>query len=131
MNVLKIFILQFIFLSICFGLQSQDFIISGTGYDMHVELNWEDYSGADRYEIWKKGEEDPAYTLLTSTRRLRWIDWTGRTDQHDHFYQYYIEALSVPGAVLATSDTLEAIVSPLEDDQLLDMEQEHTFRYFY
>jgi hypothetical protein len=68
---------------------------------------------------------------LTSTRKLRWIDWTGRDDAQDHLYQYHVEALSVPGATLAASDTLDAIVSPLPDDQMLDMVQEYTFRYFY
>ena len=33
--------------------------------------------------------------------------------------------------VLETSDTIDAVVAPISDDQFLDMVQEYTFRYFY
>lgn len=110
---------------------SQALDITGKGYDMHTELNWNSIPSADRYEIWRKAENNTDFTLLTSTRKLRWIDWTGRDSGQDHPYKYYIKALSVPGALLSASDTLDVIVSPFDDDQYLDMVQEYTFRYFY
>lgn len=109
----------------------QDLLLTGRGYDMHTELNWNSIPSADRYQIWRKAADDPAFSLLTSTRKLRWIDWTGRDSGMDHLYQYHIEALNIPGLLLAASDTIDAIVSPFEDDQFLDMVQEYTFRYFY
>jgi hypothetical protein len=45
---------------------------------MHAELNWNSIATADRYEIWRKPESESEYTLLTSTRKLRWQDWNGR-----------------------------------------------------
>ena len=109
----------------------QDLLLTAKGYDMHTELNWNSIPSADRYQIWRKAADDPTFSLLTSTRKLRWIDWTGRDSGMDHLYQYRIEALNIPGAILAASDTIDAIVSPFEDDQFLDMVQEYTFRYFY
>ena len=112
-------------------LDGQALILSGKGYDMHAELNWNSISTADRYQIWRKAEDDPGYSVLTETRKLRLQDWTGRDLQEDFSYQYYIDALSVTGVVLETSDTIDAVVAPSSDDQFLDMVQEYTFRYFY
>ncbi|MEO6131716.1 MAG: glucoamylase family protein, partial [Saprospiraceae bacterium] len=131
MAIFKINCFLFFILYSSIGLWAQPLTLTGTGYDMHTELNWNTFSSADRYEIWRKSEIDSQFTLLTTTRKIRWIDWTGREDQQDHSYIYYIDALSVPGNVLSISDTIEAIVSPFTDDQFMDMVQEYTFRYFW
>jgi hypothetical protein len=120
----------FLFLLWCQG-QSQQLVATVDGYDMHTELNWNTIPSADRYEIWRKADNDLAYSLLTSTRKLRWQDWTGRADEIEDRYTYFVQALSVPGVVLFTSDTLETVVSSFSDDQFLDMVQSYTFRYFY
>lgn len=117
-------------LYIC-SIDGQTLILSGKGYDMHSELNWRSLPAADRYQVWRKDEDDPGYSLLTETRKLRLQDWTGRDQQGGFAYQYYLEALSVTGVVLAVSDTVDAVVAPFTDDQFLDMVQEYTFRYFY
>lgn len=110
---------------------SQPLNLTAHGYDMHAELNWTPYPSADRYEIWRKAEGDTDYTLLASTRKLRWIDWTGRPDNLAYTYQYFIKALTVPGDALEASDIATAVVAPWTDDQMLDMVQAYTFRYFY
>ena len=126
------FIFSSILITLCFSIAAgQALILSGKGYDMHTELNWNSVSTADRYQIWRKAEDDPGYSSLTETRKLRLQDWTGRDLQEDVSYQYYIDALSVTGVVLETSDTIDAVVAPFTDDQFLDMVQEYTFRYFY
>ncbi len=112
-------------------LDGQPLILSGKGYDMHAELNWNTLSTADRYQLWRKGEDDPGYSMLTETRKLRLQDWIGRDNQTEDVYQYYLHALSVTGTVLGVSDTIDAVVSSFSDDQFLDMVQEYTFRYFY
>ena len=126
------FFFSFILITLCSTITvGQALILSGKGYDMHTELNWNSVSTADRYQIWRKAEDDPGYSVLTETRKLRLQDWTGRDLQEDFSYQYYIDALSVTGVVLETSDTIDAVVAPSSDDQFLDMVQEYTFRYFY
>lgn len=116
------FFFSFILITLCSTITvGQALILSGKGYDMHTELNWNSVSTADRYQIWRKAEDDPGYSSLTETRKLRLQDWTGRDLQEDFSYQYYIDALSVTGLVLETSDTIDAVVAPSSDDQFLDM----------
>ncbi|MBK9982728.1 MAG: hypothetical protein IPP15_09945 [Saprospiraceae bacterium] len=131
MTSVKFNFLFFFFIIFSSGIDAQTLDLSGSGYDMHAEINWHTYPSADRYEVWRKSATDSAFTILATTRNLRWIDWTGRTDQLDHDYQYYIDALSVIGHVLSISDTIVTTISPFSDDQMLDMVQEYTFRYFW
>jgi hypothetical protein len=69
--------------------------------------------------------------LFATTRKLRWIDWTGRPDDLTHNYQYYIKALTIAGDALEASDITTVAISLFTDDQMLDMVQAYTFRYFY
>lgn len=109
----------------------QAFTLTGTGYDMHTELNWTVYPGADHYELWRKAEGETEFSRLTSTRKLRWIDWTGRPDQAGHTYTYFIQAFTLTGDPLEASDILSLTVSPMQDEGFLDMVQSSTLRYFY
>ncbi|HZV70025.1 MAG TPA: glucoamylase family protein [Saprospiraceae bacterium] len=129
--MLKYLILPFLLINSFLVSHGQAIQLSGSGYDMHAEISWNPFSSADRYEIWRKSETDSQFVLLTTTRKLRWIDWTGREDQLDHVYQYYIDALSVPGNLLSVSDTVSTTITPFSDEQFLDMVQEYTFRYFW
>lgn len=127
----KFFPTLFIYFFLLPNPESQSLVLSGKGYDMHAETNWNSVPTADRYELWRKSDTGSQFALLTTTRKLRWNDWTGREDDQEHTYQYFIRALTVPGAIITTSDTVETIVAPATDDQFLDMTQEYTFRYFY
>lgn len=109
----------------------QALTLTGTGYDMHTELNWTVYPGADHYELWRKAEGETEFSRLTSTRKLRWIDWTGRPDQAGHTYTYFIQAFTLTGDPLEASDILSLTVSPMQDEGFLDMVQSSTLRYFY
>ncbi len=120
--------LSFSFISIVFA---QPLVLSVKGYDMHIELNWNSILTADRYEVWRKAPGTNDYIAIKETRQLRLNDWTGRDQEESEPYSYYLNALSVPGNVLWTSDTLQAIVSEMSDDRYLDMVQEYTFRYFW
>jgi hypothetical protein len=131
MSQLKIQILTVFFFITLVQVYSQTLTLSGKGYDMHTEIDWNSIATADRYQIWRKTETDTQFLQFNTTQKVRWIDWTGRADQQEHTYQYVVKALSVPGVVLATSDTIETIVAPASDAQLLDMVQEYTLRYFY
>ena len=125
---------QFLFWVIIFFFipgYSQGLILTGKGYDMHNELNWTSVATADRYQLWRKGENEAQFSMIASTRKIRFQDWTGREEEEEEEFQYYIEALSVVGNVLSISDTLNTIVSPFADEQFLDMVQEYTFRYFW
>lgn len=110
---------------------AQDFQFELEGFDMHTELTWNALSGVDRYRIWRKAEGEPVFSILSETQKLKRIDWTGREGSEANLQRYYLEALSLTGNVIRTSDTLDATVSEFSDDQFLDMVQQYTFRYFY
>ncbi|HUR31395.1 MAG TPA: glucoamylase family protein [Saprospiraceae bacterium] len=105
--------------------------LSVTGYDMHIELNWDTVTNADRYEVWRKAPGDNEYNLVRVTKQLRLQDWTGRDMMSEGPYNYFIKAFTVPGVLITTSDTLEGFVFEMSDDQFLDMVQRYTFRYFW
>jgi hypothetical protein len=113
------------------SLFSQSLDLSVTPYDQHIELNWTPTPSADRYEILRKSPGEKTYTVITATRQLRLQDWTGRSEPVSGPYNYFIRALNVPGAVIDASDTLQASVYEMSDDEFLDMTQQYTFRYFW
>ena len=128
----RIWVLAWMLISLCaVKTYSQVSGFTIKGYDMHTHLQWDAYTGADRYQVWRKSPLDADYTLYATTSKTDRIDWTGRDADEAYTYTYYLQALNVPGTVIATSDTLEATVAPFSDDQFLDMVQEYTFRYFY
>ncbi len=131
MSTIRNFLSFFLFLVCVNGGVGQDLVLAVKGYDMHAELTWSTGSVVDRYQILRKAPEEGDFTLLSTTRKTRWIDWTGREEPTEYNYAYYVEGLSVLGDILLTSDTMSTTVSPFSDDQFLDMVQEHTFRYFY
>ena len=110
---------------------TQPLVLTVNGYDKHIELNWNSIPAADRYAVWRKAPGENSYSSIKETRLLRLNDWTGRTLAESDPYSYYLDALSVTGNVLWTSDTLQTIVSEMTDDQYLDMVQQYTFRYFW
>jgi len=131
MSISRIRVLLILMMGSFFRADAQDLSLFCKGYDMHAEVRWTTFASADRYQIWRKSENDTQFNLLTTTTAIDWIDWTGRPDAQDHVYQYFIKALSAPGNVLAVSDTLGAIIHPMIDEEFLDMTQEYTLRYFY
>jgi hypothetical protein len=131
MNRLLFHLLLCVSASTLFTVHAQTLSFSGLGYDMHAELRWSAYPSANRYQVWSKDESDTDFALVNTTTTTQWIDWTGRADESDHEYQYFLKALSIQGNILAVSDTLSAIVHPMSDDEFLDMTQASTFRYFY
>ena len=129
-SLFKIF---FLFIFFCFSVDSfcQSIFLSGKGYEKHSEIKWNGFTGADRYEVWRKAPGEKLYSLLTTTRDLRWLDWNDNSAQTDQPFSYYIHALNVPGTLIQSSDTLTLIQYIMPDEAFLDMTQEYTFRYFY
>lgn len=120
----------FILLSVEFVV-CQQLVLTTTGYDMHVEASWTQIPTANRYALYRKAPGEVSFTVHHTTTQHRIQDWTGRTAIVDGPFSYYVEALNLTGDVLATSDTLEASVFEMTDEQFLDMTQEYTFRYFW
>lgn len=131
MMVFRKFLFTFLLGVAATYLSGQGNTLDGAGYERHNEIHWGAVPQADRYEVWKKGPGETAYSSLTTTQKLEWLDWTGIESGGTRQSSYFIRALNVPGTILQTSDTLELQQSVMTDEQFLDMTQAYTFRYFY
>lgn len=109
-----------------------NFPFLATGYDSHVELSWEKPQNLspDSYKIWRSsdGQNFTPVKTLNSTAHL---DFTGFPGSTPDTYYYYVSALNGINVEIATSDTMQATVAEMTDEQLLDMVQRYTFRYFW
>lgn len=112
----------------CFGQKLH--ITKATTYERHTDLQWtaQDLNGAEYYKI-MRSIDGKAFVPLKTITELSYVDFSP-ADRLDTFY-YYIEALSGLNQSLAISDTIYVAESPMTDDQLMDMVQRYTFKYFW
>jgi hypothetical protein len=100
-------------------------------YDHHVELRWDRhpnptvsnfrvYGAVDGSDYEVRGTVNNVTTSLVDF--LGGFDLTG---------SYYLRAVGPGGQLSEPSDTVTATTFEMTDEQLLDMVQEYTFRYFY
>ncbi len=106
--------------------------IVATGYDSHIELRWESGGsvGVNTYQIYRS-TDGTNFALLKAlpATQLAWIDWIG--DEGQNQTRYY-QLRSIAGPNTGTfSATITAQTQTMSDEQLLDMVQRYTFRYFW
>ncbi len=107
--------------------------LTATGYDSHIELRWQPSAstGVTTYQIYRSTDGGGQFTLLKSVpaSKTTLIDWTGDEGQNLE-RQYQVRAVigGTTGA-FSTPDTAQTYV--MTDEQLLDMVQHYTFRYFW
>ncbi len=128
----KYFLIATICLSNWFAANSQNFMLSATGFDSHVELTWPVPSGTTpfSYKIWRSttGQNFSQLKIIYPTN---YMDFTGFNGGQSANFSYFVEALATNGDILSTTDTVAVTVAPLSDDALMDMVQRYTFRYFW
>ncbi|MEK7257213.1 MAG: glucoamylase family protein, partial [Bacteroidota bacterium] len=115
-----------------FKVGGQDFSLQADGYDSHVELRWDAPAGSqpNSYHILSSTDGNQFFSLNTVSSKL-FLDFTGFAGDSPDTYFYFVEALNGAGAVIGISDTVAAVVQKLSDEDLLDMVQRYTFRYFW
>ncbi|WP_353481410.1 glucoamylase family protein [Haliscomenobacter sp.] len=104
------------------------------GYDSHIELNWKNTgnSGGTAFRVYRSLDEGKTFSLI------------GQAGKNDSTYLDFVRplGLNVKASYRITTATgsgqesqPSAIAStasfPMSDDQLLDMVQSYTFRYFW
>ena len=105
--------------------------LTATGYDHHVELQWDQpvNPAVRSVRVFGSRGEGEFTTLGTGTLvENGFIDFVS---DFDVTTRYYVRAVLSASELGAPSDTVTASTQELSDDELLDMVQEYTLRYFY
>ena len=99
-------------------------------YQRHTELVWDvkDVNGAEYFRI-MRSTDNLAFTAVKTLTTKQYMDFSS-SNKLDTFY-YFIQALNGLNQVIAGSDTIKAAEYVMSDDQLMDMVQKYTFRYFW
>ena len=102
-----------------------------TGFDHHIELTWDASAepGLSGYNIYRAEPGEP-FELLASINALQpsHIDFVGT---HDRTFEYKIAARNQSAQESPLSDLSTATTFEMTDEQLLEMVQQYTFRYFW
>ncbi len=108
--------------------------LTAKGYDSHIELRWNPNpeSYLNGYQVQRSTDdgnlwETVAVVPKNTTHYLDWVRSLGISVKAD----YRIQALNSANEPSLPSDTVWAQTSVFSDEQMLDMVQEYTFRYFW
>ncbi|MEO6757896.1 MAG: hypothetical protein ABIO24_00475, partial [Saprospiraceae bacterium] len=107
--------------------------ITATGYESHIELRWSASAspGVTAYQVYRSTDNGMNFSLLqsVSASQLTLIDWIGDEGQNLS-RQYEVRALA--GSNYGPfSSPFTGQTQTMTDEQLLDMVQRYTFRYFW
>lgn len=107
--------------------------VVATGYDSHIEIIWnknpeDDING---YQIQRSLDGTTFKTIgVTQALDTGYIDWVWPLG-HQVKPIYRVASVNASNQVSAYSDTTTASTREFTDEELLDMVQQYTFRYFY
>lgn len=108
--------------------------VRAKGYDSHIELRWKNTgnSGGSAFRVYRSLDEGQTFSLI------------GQAGKSDSIYLDFVRPLGLnvralyritsangSGQESQASTHVSASSAPASDDQLLDMVQEYTFRYFW
>lgn len=107
--------------------------VAAVGYEQHILLSWQGStsSGVTGYQIFRS-TDGIDFTLLKSTGSgVRAVsDWTG--DEGPNLNRWYkIKTVGMAGQTSDFSVVTNATTHPMTDEELMEMVQKQTFRYFW
>ncbi len=112
---------------------SQPSGVFAKGYDSHIEVRWNSNPETDlngyRIERSSNGGTDYFVKGIVSASETAYIDWIGSSGSQT--YTYRVRAINAANEPSDPSESSEAATIEFTDDELLDMVQEYTFRYFW
>jgi hypothetical protein len=103
-------------------------VFSATGYDSHAELNWEQPSNGLTYRIYASFDGGQTFETRTETTDNSYLDFVPQNGKNKTV-TYRIASL-FQGKESAVNEK-HAVLRDFSDDELLDMVQRYTFRYFW
>lgn len=102
--------------------------IEARGYDSHVELRWKSVPKAESYDVMMVDADRSI--LRAQTQNLFYLDFINDVGLNRDF-SYKVVAYDGKGKKIAETPVATAAVRNFDDDRLLEMVQEYTFRYFW
>jgi len=127
-HLLSIFTLSLAFFSCSdSATETAESTISATPYDIHVELAWNKSTSADSYGVWVS-MDDENYTHRGETSDTLFLDFVNDLGQEVDL-NYQIRAYSGQDSSIVGSSVTKT--RKMSDEELLDMVQFYTFRYFW
>ncbi len=108
--------------------------LNAEGYEKHVELSWDFNPESDLqgYRVERSIDGGANYSIvdLMDPDENHMVDWVG--DLGDNVSATYrVKAINSTNEPSDPSEAATALTTPFSDDELLDMVQEYTFRYFW
>ncbi len=107
--------------------------VTATGYDSHVELNWQPSPSGNLtgYQVFLSTDSTNFVLLKTvPPAATSLIDWTG--DEGQNLSRWYkIKATAPAGGLSDFSAPAYGQTKVMSDGELLEMVQRYTFRYFW
>lgn len=104
------------------------------GYDSHIEILWQanDATNLNGYQVQRSTDNGISYHTigLVQNSDSGYIDWV-RNFGYGTKMIYKVAAINAANQLSAYSDTTSASTREFNDEELLDMVQQYTFRYFY
>ena len=116
----------------CIGCSSENTAVESqviaTGYDQHVELHWPHQPGITSYELWasRENEDFVKRATIEDTMYMDFVNDLGRNLK----LRYKVVGLDESGDALDLGVTA-ASTRDFTDEELIDMVEFYTFRYFY
>lgn len=108
--------------------------VAATGYDSHIEVSWNlnPETSLNGYEIDRSLDGGKTFTTIKVTDKSTYIyvDWV-RSLGDTIEASYCVKALNENNDPSEPSDTVSASTRIFSDEELLDMVQRYTFRYFW
>lgn len=107
------------------------FGLKGEAYPAHVELMWQNRTGFV-YEIFRSADQGKKFVKLAETDKGWYMDFFGKAFQKEQKYIYRIlpKGFDVRHKAV-TAFEIPVNVKPTDDNDLLDMTQRYTTRYFF
>jgi len=106
--------------------------LTAKGFERHTELRWNQLPGASSIivDIYRSSDSGSTFTKVGETQDSIYIDFTGETGRNIDF-TYKFQSRKPTGAASEFSQNINVATHDMTDEQLLDMVQEYTFRYFW
>ncbi len=108
--------------------------VLATGYDSHIEITWNANlpDNLNGYQVKRSADNGATFHTIGVIPETDsgYIDWV-RELGHDPVLVYKVAAVNASNQVSEYSDTVSASTRPFTDEEMLDMVQQYTFRYFY